>query len=554
MKRFFALLLVVVMVLSLFAACGKEPAGNDATTAAGDTTTAAAGDETTAGTDEPTEPEGEKVRQVNNEFYPMTGIEETFDVIYYGEGVEDAVVYQEMIPAIGVKINPIEYKEEQYQMVMRSGNLPDACYQNYGFDKTQLFEMGEAGLLVNLADYMHIMPNFAEYLDTYPNARLACTNEDGSIYAFPSVIETAGSQSNLIYVRADMAEAAGWTEMPTTVEGLMEMALDIQETFSDIDGFNAISWWAGEYLKANAVVCDTLFPAFGELVSAGFTANSNNEVILGASTEQYKNYLKYMAEAYSSGAVWKEVYSDDGTMAKAKLAADEIAISFGNMTGVTKEHFASNTFEVLVLDPLTSEIYTTKHYAKVPAGNVSSNSWISAKCKDIETMCRWFDAFFAPEDNPLNDEGTLWRVSAWLGEKGKDFVVIEETEFGKGYDQPNGSPAGAMGYPFMGSTTYYSAADTLFGIKCDAMINKMLPYADYRPAVINQPLVIDDQIEYDNAWIDMEKYINESSAKFITGQWDVDTMWDSYTATLDDMGESYVCEILQPYWDEYISK
>ena len=32
MKRFFALLLVVVMVLSLFAACGKEPAGNDATT------------------------------------------------------------------------------------------------------------------------------------------------------------------------------------------------------------------------------------------------------------------------------------------------------------------------------------------------------------------------------------------------------------------------------------------------------------------------------------------------------------------------------------------
>ena len=52
----------------------------------------------------------------------------------------------------------------------------------------------------------------------------------------------------------------------------------------------------------------------------------------------------------------------------------------------------------------------------------------------------------------------------------------------------------------------------------------------------------------------MEKYINESSAKFITGQWDIDTMWDSYVSTLKSMDMEYIWEILQPYWDAYVSK
>lgn len=538
MKKICALLLAVLLVVSVFAGC----AGNQ-------------GNGQSNGNKPGTSNGGNAVPvdQVNSEFYPMTGIDTVFDVIYSGRDVAEGRAYDLLTKAIGLNINPLEYTEEQYQMVMRSGNLPDACYRNFGFDKTQIFEMGEAGKLVDLSQYFHIMPNFVAFLDKYPNARYACTNEDGSIYCFPSVIDTAGSSSNLIYVRTDMAEAAGWTTMPTTVEELVQMSLDIQELYSDVDKFYAVTWTAGEWLQLDGVVTQTLLPSFGELLSAEFTANAKGEVVLGAASEQYKTYLKYMHEWYNSGAVWKEVYADDGTMSRAKLAANECAIAFGQMSGITKENFASETFEVLCLDPLTSSVYNVKQYAKVAPGNIDVNAWISTSCKDIEAMCRWFDAFFAPEDNCLDKEGTIWSVSAWLGQKGVDFVVEVETEYGKGYTQPNGSPAGAMGYPFMGSTTYYSVADSLFGIKCDAMINQLLPYRKTIPLVMDLPVDSDDQEELDNIWVDMQKYINESTAKFITGQWDVDTGWQSYINTLESMGMSDVCELLQPYYTDSIS-
>lgn len=535
MKKVFAMLLVVVMVLSVLVGCGPAvPQQGGPNNDSG----------TNSGNDKPI-----VSAQVNSDVYPLDS-DTVFDVIFYGDASE-ARVAPLFERVTGVEINYLEYTEEQYQMVTMSGNLPDACYRNYGYDKAALFEMGDAGLIIDFTDYLHIMPNFAKFLDKYPVARFACTNEDGSIYCLPTMFETAGSQSNLVYVRADMARAAGWETMPTTVEGLMQMSKDIQKTFAHVENFTAVSWTSGPYLELNGVLENTLFPAFGELMSTGFTADSNNNVVLGAATEQYKRYIKYMSDWYKSGVVWKEAYADDGTIAKAKCSAGEVAITFGSMSGVSKEHFESGKFEILVLDPLTSSVWDTKQFYKAPNGNISCNAWISSTCKDIETMCRWFDAFFSTEDNPLNKEGTVWGVSAWLGEIGVDTIVVKETEHGKGYQQPNGTPAGAYYYQFMGATNYYSVADSLFGIKCDAMINQLLPYGQAAPLVTELPKTVDDQEEFDNTWIDMKKYINESSAKFITGQWDVETMWDSYINNLKSMGLEDMCELLQPYYDDY---
>ena len=50
-----------------------------------------------------------------------------------------------------------------------------------------LSEFGEAGKLVNLADYLDIMPNFAAYLDANPIVRLSITGNTttGAIYFSP---------------------------------------------------------------------------------------------------------------------------------------------------------------------------------------------------------------------------------------------------------------------------------------------------------------------------------------------------------------------------------
>lgn len=68
----------------------------------------------------------------------------------------------------GVDIEWFGWDDEQVNMALSSKTLPDAFYGTTAIDKAKAYEYGEAGIFVNFADYMDIMPNFSAMLERFP--------------------------------------------------------------------------------------------------------------------------------------------------------------------------------------------------------------------------------------------------------------------------------------------------------------------------------------------------------------------------------------------------
>ncbi len=195
MKKLISILMVLAMVLACLAGCTQSLPGNTET--AGNTSSTGGSDDTTdpAEEDQLTFAEGTVLRMAVGYNSTKTGL--FFDAEVAGEGITlaDGVTYQ----AGDLKPTWVEVQnrlgmvfEDKYQ-----GNSATKEFE-YWKDRlsevdmvsgtaTTLNEYGNAGALINIADYLDLMPNFKAYLEANPIVRLSITGDTstGAIYFSP---------------------------------------------------------------------------------------------------------------------------------------------------------------------------------------------------------------------------------------------------------------------------------------------------------------------------------------------------------------------------------
>ena len=547
MKKILALILALAMVLSL-AACGKpaEQPPVETQPATPDT--------------QPVETEPEvQEPQKNVDRYPLQS-DKTFDVVsgsdIFGDDGE-TVITQAMQKATGVDIDWSFMTAEQVQLALTGKDLPDAIFQYASLlDKATMYEYGQGGYFVNFMDYLDIMPNFSAVIEANPEALKVVQNEDGSVYCLPTLTVTSTGFNNLLYYRTDMMKAAGWEKAPATTDEFIQFVTDLQAHYGANDPeFIAVNAYAANRMGwSTKRIMSYFFPAFGELLLTELTVDSQGNVVLGASTEQYKHLLEFMNELWNSGAFNTNIYSQEATASQALAAGDHVAIVTDH-NGHTPEGYANMS----ILAPLTSEYYTTQHWYKSPSCSWGRINAISAQCEDIETMVKWFDAWYAPATDPLNAEGTLYAITPWLGEIGVDHALDEATgiytelehegiEMGKFLASESFQIALYSGYEG-GLFPFSSAPTNGVGVKGQGTINNLWPYAE-TPFDLNSLVLTEDESDtYNDAWTDINAYIVESTAKFITGEADIAAEWDSYVEALEQMGLQDVIDVYQAAYD-----
>ncbi len=195
-KSLLAMLLVIVMTAALLSGCGPSVQVQQSDPPA-QTTAPAGADASTAPTEEQglTYAAGTKLRMATGYNSAKTGL--FFDAETAGDGITlaDGNTYHtgELKPTwveVQNKLNVVF--ENQYQ-----GN---SASKEFDFWKERLNEVdmvsgtaikltenGEAGNMVNIAEYLDKMPNFKAYLDTNPIVRLSITGntDTGAIYFSP---------------------------------------------------------------------------------------------------------------------------------------------------------------------------------------------------------------------------------------------------------------------------------------------------------------------------------------------------------------------------------
>ena len=543
MKKILALILALTMILSL-AACGASPE--------------APATDPVVVEPEVTEPVVQEP-QKNVDRYPLQS-DKTFDVVagsdIFGDDGE-TVITAAMEKATGVDVDWSYLTTEQVQLALTGKDLPDAIFLYASLlDKATMYEYGQGGYFVNFMDYLDIMPNFSAVIEANPEVLNVVQNEDGSVYCLPTLTVTSTGFNNLLFYRTDMMKEIGWEKAPATTDEFIQFVTELQAHYGANDPeFIAVNAYAANRMGwSTKRIMSYFFPSFGELLLTELTVDSNGKVVLGAATEQYKHLLEFMNELWESGAFNTNIYSQDATASQALASGSHVAIVTDH-NGHTAEGYAN----MGVLAPLTSEYYTTQHWYKAPSCSWGRINAISTQCEDIETMVKWFDAWYAPASDPLNEEGTLYGITPWLGEIGVDHALDDATgiytelahegiEMGKFLASESFQTALYSGFDG-GLFPYSSAPVNGVGVKGQGTINNLWPYAE-TPFDLNTLVLSEDESDtYNDAWTDINAYITETTAKFITGDADIETGWEGYINDLEKMGLQDVIDVYQAAYD-----
>ena len=401
-----------------------------------------------------------------------------------------------------------------------------------------------------------LMPNMQKWIDEFPNFLDSVIQEDGAFYMLPGYSGGLTAPGNLFYIRTDHTTAAGWEELPTTTEDFLKMCEDLKTYYKDVEGYVPMVCNGAASISWNGAYSNFFFPAFGELMRSDITVNEDSTKIeVGFATEQFKHYLEFMHELYEKGYMDPECFVAESNTTKAMMINGQTTMN-PFATYLTGENFASGNMDFQVMPPISSQYQNETRWTS-PNRWVVRQYMINAECPDIEAAVQWLDAFYAPREDPLNAEGTIWGIGMWLGEYNKDFVTDEEAGTYVILDHEG----------FENASTWLSTVSSGSNIaqKWDYVENggtglmmKALGVRDIlRPHDVGLfyttllSLTDDEKDIYNDCWTDIQNKVIEMNAAFITGQADLEKDWDAYIAALYDMGLQDVIDVYQAALDRY---
>ena len=219
--------------------------------------------------------------------------------------------------------------------------------------------------------------------------------------------------------------------------------------------------------------------------------------------------------------------------------------------------FESGNLDIIIPSPLTSEYNSDTKWA-MPTVARSWGGMINAHTDDLEACLAYMDAFFATEENPLDEAGQVFNLSFMLGKKGVDWAWVEEGKSYEVYDHEGystnaawGVANGYSGTPYSGVLHVLDYEKGTVGFKATNVKENLVPYAVevIRPDVL--PLTEDEHDIYTDAWTDINKYVMEFQAAVLTGEKNIDTEWNTFIENLNDMGLQDVIEVYQNALDRY---
>lgn len=447
---------------------------------------------------------------------------------------------------------PADGLDEKRNLALASGDLPDAFYAaNVSISDIQTY--GAQGTFIPLNDLMEeYAPNISKVLDENPDIRKGLTFPDGNIYSVPTVYSPdflsllIGAKS---WINGDWLEQLGM-ENPETTEELYAYLKAVKETDLNENGKNdeiplssvaemsrIIHWISGAFGVQNKGQLHTLIdenPATGNIRFFPVSAS-------------YKEMLVYLNRLFEEELIEQNIYTLEVDQHLGN-AADNLygAVQFFNPIELYGDDVGGQFIPGNALEgPNRDKMYTGITSPLRSLGNFI----ITSENENPEATLKWLDYFWS-------DEGAKM---FFMGMKG---VTYEETDDGPQLveeitNNPDGltltqalaqyiiNPGG--NHPVMVTDDYFTGSENALSDKEAAknlephLIEEIWPSFTYT-AEENEELSI--------LRTDLEKYVNEMQAAFITGEKDF-SEWESYVETVENMNVDKYMEIQKQAYDRY---
>ena len=548
-KRTLALLLASVMALSVCACGNDDKEVVESTTTTESTQTTESTVETTVEADQP--------------LYPLVkeGEEVTLKGAVIGGGTpenKDRLVWQAVEEVTGVNIEWEFVNRETINTWLAGSEWPDFILTGNSTDinDTLMYDYGIiGGRFVNILDHLEDMPHFTQFLEDYPEARKAFTESNGEMYEFPGLDGMVTAVYSRPYMRTDVLEEAG-CKIPTTVDEFYDCLVKLKEYYGH-------EGWLYKQNDTNSFF-PIVFGAFGTLTESVFEDDGNGNVIFVRSSDQMKLYYEFMNKLYEEKLINQECFTIDYNVAVDLEKNGGYAFLEYAAESIGKDQLKDGDFSYLTcLEPLTSEYDNTREVMGRMGIMSRSGPYMNAESEYVDLMCKVFDIMYATEE--VVEGSGLHGMSFFYGIQGKHWDFDDN---GTTYTQYWPDTYATFGN-FQNSEIVWNNAgrgDALAGYvtstegnaqaRAISFVEKVWPYVRNSSDVFPTNFLKfteDEQFVIDQYWSEIKTYYNEMQAKFITGTVDIETGWDEYLKTLDDMGIAEVLKVYQAAYDRWLS-
>lgn len=442
-----------------------------------------------------------------------------------------------------------EVLADKKNLLLASGNYPEIFFAS-AFSKTDLIKYGQQGVFLPLNEYIdQYAPNFKKLLEEYPSVKQGVTMADGNIYGFPTIYDPKFSSLRVgaPWINQTWLDNLG-LQSPETTKDLYKVLKAFKENDPNGNGLQDEQGWGTGY--GIEQIISYLRGSFG--LNKQGTMNLNLDFKEGTeefrfvpTTDEYKQLLEYLNKLYKEGLINKDVFTTE----PQKFAAEAAKGTFGMLSEVDpKELFKLDGYTgAQVLEGPNGD----RQYTAMTNGLGNLGMFVvTDKAKNPEAMVRWIDHLYGDEGAKMffmgfegvtyeeNEDGTIQYIDS-----------ITNNPDGKNLDQAISDyltwPGGY--YPGIVTQKYFQGAEA----KENSLNNakQVMPYALKDDEIIpGLNYTVEENDRVSAVLTDIQTYVNEMTASFITGKESFDK-WNDYKKTIEKMGLQDYMEVGQGAYD-----
>lgn len=435
----------------------------------------------------------------------------------------------------------IQSDTNTFDLMMSSGDTTDGIY--YAWNPVRTAQYSKAGLIVNIEPYIKDnAPNLYALIEGDPLIKKQLVSADGGIYFVPWITP----DKTLVFgegfgIRQDWLDKVG-LPMPTNTDELYTALKAFRD--QDVNG-NGVN---DELVTGYPSQINRLTYAFGTADDYHY-ADDGKTVLFGPMTENYKDWLKFMAQLYQDGILDPDYFSWDSDIYMKKVQEDRVGIYVDNpaVFGTMMKDGVANglTMNYVPMEYLGGKNLSSAARRYVQPYGVA----VTSSCEDIGRFLQYFDFFFTQEGNDLLNwgvEGVSYTVSD--GKKSYTDAVLHNETY-----EPNAALSMYASPTFVGM----QSAEAALALMTPEMAAFKEVWAKSDASLAIEPFLAFTPEETD---LNTQKQTDLKTAreswrdKFITGEKNIDADWDAYLAELRAYGADELTAVRQAASDRYLAK
>ncbi len=459
-------------------------------------------------------------------------------------------------------------KKQKFNVMMTGGDYTDVILDMWS-THSELALYGSQGIFIPLEDLIaEHAPNIQAALDAHPEIRDTWTMEDGHMYTIPRIGNSTHSEvSQRMWINKQWLDNLG-LDIPKTTEDFYDVLKAFKEQDANGNGdpndevplSGAIT--SGWNTNPIPYIANAFIPCTN--ASGYLNIDENGKVYYARSTDEWKEFLKYMNRLYEDGLIDPLLFTQTSDQLM-KLGSNPGDIILGATTGGSVSVFTntSNTArwnEYIALPPLEGPEGVVSAVRAPDYGSAVLS--ITNACKYPEAVVRMFDYLYTEEGLIWSQFGEIGNGAIDIAPEGALNIIGEPAKYIRlPFDNVKDLSWNRMGPDYRPAdydlwfTAKENPAEDIEKVLYESAVNDYLPVA--QPLETIMPKVAFDTEESRiivDVTTNVNMYIDQVTAEFVTGKKDIDAGWDEYIETLDRYGLQDYLKVQQDAYDRNQNK